>query len=90
MTNDQNTIIKNYKTLDRKTETVFRGYRYIGNSRLYGARWRLRAKIDNTEDLIDGFYEIQQLLSLNYVTKMVIPVINSKKVLKILIVYTPW
>ena len=68
-------------------DTVFRGYRYIGNSRLYGARWR--AKVGNTEDLIDGFYEIQQLFRLNYATNMIIQVINSKKVLKILIVYTP-
>ena len=68
-------------------DTVFRGYRYIGNSRLYGDRWR--AKVGNTEDLIEGFYEIKQFLSLYYATKMIIQVINSKKVLKILIVYTP-
>ena len=68
-------------------DSLFRGYRYIGNSRLYGARWR--AKVDNTEDLIDGFNDIQQLFSLNYATNMIIPVINSKKVLKIKIVYTP-
>ena len=70
-------------------ETVFRGNRYIDNNRLYGARWRLRAKVGNMKDLIDGVYKSQQLFSLNYATKMVIPVINSKKVLKILIVYTP-
>ena len=62
MAND--TIIKSFKTLGRKMEIVFRGYRYIGNSRLYGARRRLRAKIGNTV-----FYGILKLFSLNYATK---------------------